>query len=325
MSGGMAMKVRCLLAMFVFLFMPMGQVWSADDNLDHLKPLHFLIGDWVGQAVQPIDVPELEIEKGMDVRIQNSYKPMLNGNAIELTMSRSCDGKPLSTNREIMCWDPERKVVTHVIIGDGLYGNGVWKLGGEECVLDWEVTTSEDRVYKAKSRLKSVGRDEFTWQIVDFTINGESQSDGEVVHFKRAPQPLSPGQEKMKVFDFLIGEWESKTNDGKTSTHTYRWLNNQSFIEFRDGDYMEIMGWDPVKERYVSWCYGTHGGIALAVWKKKGDVWMTKCVPHFYDRHGFGIPSEFEMKIIDDETMEVSGRFGHSYISAKNTKVKSSE
>ena len=279
----------------------------------------------MAETTQPMDVPELGLKKGMDVRIQNSFKTTMNGNAIELTLSRSCDGKSLSTNREIACWDPKRKAVAHVILGDDLFGSGVWKLDGDCCVLDWEVTTSENRVYKAKSILDNTGPDEYTLQFVDFTIDGGSQPDGEVIHFKRAPQPLSPGQEKMKVFELLIGKWESKTSDGKTSTQTYRWLNNQSFIEFRDGDYMEIMGWDPVKERYVSWCYGTHGGIALAVWKKHGDVWSIKCVPHFYDRHGFGIPSEFEMKFIDDKTVEVSGRFGHNHFSAKNTRVESSE
>jgi hypothetical protein len=82
------------------------------------------------------------------------------------------------------------------------------------------------------------------------------------------------------------------------------------------------MGWDPVKEQYVSWCYGTHGGIALAVWKKAGDVWKVKCVPHFYDRDGFGIPSDSEMTIIDNVTVEVTGRFGHSHFSARNTKIE---
>jgi hypothetical protein len=300
-----------------------GNAWSQESGAERLKGLDFLVGEWVAEYTMTNDIPEVGLVKGSRIVDRNTFRRTLNGNALELTISQTQNGESIPPSREVTCWDPDSRALVHTIYGEGFFGRGSWRQEGDTWVLDWQVSTTAGRTYKGRSNHRSLGPDEFTWQILDFTVDDKPMADGPLVHFKRVPPPLSPGQEKMKAFEFLIGEWEQESPTGTTTSVTYRWLNNQSFIEFRAGDYMEIMGWDPVNKRYVSWAFGTQGGYGLLVWSGKGDQWTVEADPIYYDRHGGGHPMRLEMKIIDHETMELSGRFGTNKWSAKARKVVS--
>ena len=99
---------------------------------------------------------------------------------------------------------------------------------------------------------------------------------------------LTPGQENLEQFEMLIGTWESKSGSGKTTRATYEWINNRSYILFKMGDYLEVIGWDLREGMVTSWGFGTHGGQGKLIWTKEGDVW--KLSAEWLDRWGKTVP-----------------------------------
>lgn len=115
---------------------------------------------------------------------------------------------------------------------------------------------------------------------------------------------LPPGKEHLQELAFLIGTWQNA--DNPKDQRSFEWINNKSYIMFLAGDYREIIGWDLVHERIVSWGYGTDGGQGKGLWTKEGDQW--KCVSRgFLDRWGGSLqPFGSTIEQIDENTLRIS-------------------
>ena len=94
----------------------------------------------------------------------------------------------------------------------------------------------------------------------------------------------NPGQ--LSDLDFLVGTWAVEQDDKKLET-AYRWINNKNFLErgytARQGDEIlahgrQMIGWDPLARRIVSWTFTADGGFAAGAWAPTDDGWTVATV-----------------------------------------------
>ena len=62
-------------------------------------------------------------------------------------------------------------------------------------------------IYMAKARLRDGGPEGYTWQLVDITIDGEPQPDGEVIRFKRPTARNEKSEEASRSKNFCTFGW----------------------------------------------------------------------------------------------------------------------
>ncbi|MCU0959912.1 MAG: hypothetical protein MUF48_07380 [Pirellulaceae bacterium] len=116
------------------------------------------------------------------------------------------------------------------------------------------------------------------------------------------PEATPPGKQELQPLAFLIGNWQNSSDPN--DRRTYEWINNKSYIMFLLGDYREVIGWDLVHERIVSWSYGTDGGQGRGLWTRQGDTW-TYTSRSFLDRWGNPMqPYAMTVERIDENTLK---------------------
>jgi hypothetical protein len=118
----------------------------------------------------------------------------------------------------------------------------------------------------------------------------------------KAEPEVPVGKIQLQQIAFLIGTWQNVADEN--DRRVFEWINNQSYIMFHVGDYREVIGWDLVHERIVSWNYGTDGGQGRGLWVKEGDKW--RCTTRsFLDRWGNPMqPWAMTIEMLDENTMK---------------------
>ncbi len=93
--------------------------------------------------------------------------------------------------------------------------------------------------------------------------------------------PIPSNYDKLRDLEWLVGDWEAKTDD--TSLHTeIRWIANKSFLErkysvekngiaFSNG--LQIIGWDPATAQIKSWTFDSAGGYGTGLWSPAAEGW----------------------------------------------------
>jgi hypothetical protein len=123
-----------------------------------------------------------------------------------------------------------------------------------------------------------------------------------------------PGIQKMQALSGLVGTWRG--DDGNVAT--YRWINNDSYIEMIAGDYREITGWDLTEKKIVSWGFGTHGGQGKHIWEQQDqNTWTRTC--KWLDRWGKEFTLESKVVVNDDE-MSWNMKYGENELDPINAK-----
>lgn len=152
---------------------------------EHLKPLEWLIGDWVGDMTLDYDLPPLR--KGTRVEYHNSYRWIMDRNYIVFDgfMVAKDDGRRVASDHEIISWDPVKKKLVHSIFGVNGRGAGMWDDAGPKPRLRWSGDLHAGGTMAGTSYLESRNAAMHTWQIRDFTLNGMKQDNQPLVTFKR--------------------------------------------------------------------------------------------------------------------------------------------
>jgi uncharacterized protein (TIGR02246 family) len=98
---------------------------------------------------------------------------------------------------------------------------------------------------------------------------------------RESSMPVSSNFAQLQDLGWLVGEWESKSNDVTAHSQT-RWIANKSFLQrnfsvHRGGMLVssgtQIIGWDPRSSRVVSWTFDSSGGHGTAAWSSTSDGW----------------------------------------------------
>lgn len=95
----------------------------------------------------------------------------------------------------------------------------------------------------------------------------------------RVEIPADPGQ--LKDLDFLVGTWTAE-QDGTRFETTCRWINDNHLLERWYAAYKgkqlvahgrQMIGWDPLAGRVVSWTFTSDGGFAAGAWMPHEGAW----------------------------------------------------
>jgi uncharacterized protein (TIGR02246 family) len=97
-----------------------------------------------------------------------------------------------------------------------------------------------------------------------------------------APVDLKAGADALKMLDWLVGKWQTKTED--TIAESYiRWLDKNSFLEREytvrkngavTNSGLQIIGWDPQEGQIRSWSFDSAGGYGTGLWSQTADGWQ---------------------------------------------------
>jgi uncharacterized protein (TIGR02246 family) len=90
--------------------------------------------------------------------------------------------------------------------------------------------------------------------------------------------------DKLKVLEWLIGDWEDQTGEINIKTEC-QWTRNKNYMtrsftitanDQVEMSGMQLVGWDPAENVIRSWLFDSDGGFATAVWKQQGQHWTVQ-------------------------------------------------
>lgn len=117
-----------------------------------------------------------------------------------------------------------------------------------------------------------------------------------------------PALKELVVLEPLIGVWRTTSAEGEPQVLTCRWINNRSFVEFVEGDFRQVIGWDIAKNSLVGWGFGTHGGHGEIAWEATGpSSWKTST--SWIDRWGTKVPVHGSL-VIDGPRLKTTVAYG---------------
>jgi hypothetical protein len=280
-----------------------------------------MVGVWEGEATLDADVPGVG-DKGDKITSYSRIAWAAQRMALEGNWRIG-----ETSGQSISVWDPVAKQIrAYATMSDGATAS--LTIERDDTNWIWGVTIIlADGTKETGTTIVEVSDDGDTHTHVskDRVRGSDPLPDSRTVwrRVSRTADGLSPGQRRLQVLAFLIGDWETTDANGGVSRVSYEWMNNQSYIMFRSGDYKEITGWDLRARQIVSWCFGTHGGQGRSVWTIHDDNKITiQADPMFYDRYGWPLVSEMTIVRVDDDTLNLSGVFGKDTWEAVSRRVK---
>jgi hypothetical protein len=99
------------------------------------------------------------------------------------------------------------------------------------------------------------------------------------VRDSRVAIPANP--DTLQDLEFLVGTWTVE-QDGTRYETTCRWINNNHLLErwytaYKDKQLLshgrQMIGWDPLAGRIVSWTFTGEGGFAAGAWAPTDAGW----------------------------------------------------
>jgi hypothetical protein len=230
------------------------------------------------------------------------------------------------SGKSLTVWDPASKQIkANWTSSDGSVGSGTVEKDGDQWV--WKGTTVlADGTEETGVTTIHVSDEGNTHTHVG---TNRTRGDQKLPDFRdvwtrvsKTVDGLAPGQRRLRSLAFLIGDWETTYTNGTVERNSYEWMNNQSYIMYRSGEYKEIIGWDLNKRQITAFCLGTHGGQAHTVWTIDGDTIKMEAKPAFYDRWGNPLESRATVTRVDDDTLKISAIFGNATWEGESKRVK---
>lgn len=244
---------------------------------EHLKPLVWLIGDWVGDFPLTYDVNP-SIKKGDVVEYHVTFRWALDRTFIVMDGAMVKDGRRAADSHEVILWDPDRKQIRHAIYTPLGTGDGEWTEVGKKARLAWSLAGG-----KGVTFMESVDADTHTWQVTENVLKGEKLPDWPKVTFKRktgaeAGDLWKAAQQVYSGTWESIGELPTNSPDGKLRkgdkfamriayTPVLGGKAVTADLEFRvparsvDSKGRGLIGWDP-DSRQVRWlAYWDDGSV----------------------------------------------------------------
>jgi uncharacterized protein (TIGR02246 family) len=144
------------------------------DPAARLKPLEWLIGDWVDESP--------------DSLIKTTYVWTDNRAYILSEFRIQVAGREVMTGSQRIGWDPLAKVVrSWVFDSEGGFAEGVYSQDGDRWIVRLTGVTREGEPASATNILTSLGKDRMSWQSRDRSVGGEMAPDTDVYIIVRPP------------------------------------------------------------------------------------------------------------------------------------------
>ena len=171
---------------------------------EHLKPLQWQIGDWVGEYTAAFDLAG--VKKGDVVTSHTSFRWMLDRSVLVVDSHQVVGGKRIPNTHEIASWDPtSNKRIVRFYTAQGA-GCGEYAQIGDKIVLPWSADLEEGKL-KGTSYIEKVDADTYTWQGREVTLAGKKLPDWPVVTMRRKTG-AAPGELWNNFRDAAKGKWK---------------------------------------------------------------------------------------------------------------------
>ncbi len=153
--------------------LPASAVGVADDTRTNVKPLEWLVGDWVYQ--------------GKDNTVTLSCRPTLNRKFLQVEQKVEVKGEEVLSLIHLVGWDPVRqRLHSWVFDSTGGFGASVWTRQGNEWTATAEGILADGRSSSATNSWKYVDQNSFEWSSRNREIDGEPSQDLRLTYTRKA-------------------------------------------------------------------------------------------------------------------------------------------
>lgn len=152
---------------------------TVSSNYDHLKPLEWMIGEWVDQDES--------------TRIYTSAKWSKNKNFIIRKFNVNLEGRIVLSGTQRVGWDPIRKQIkSWTFDSDGGVAEGYWSKQGKRWIVKKISVLQDGKLASATNIYTLLGNDNFLWESQNRVIGSEQEPDIEQVKVMRLPPAVAP-------------------------------------------------------------------------------------------------------------------------------------
>lgn len=143
---------------------------------ERLRPLAFLIGDWVDDGGSTVVRSSCRWSKDKNFLLQQ-FKVTVNGRE---TMDIS----------QRIGWDPlNKRIRTWVFDTEGGYGESYWTRDGAGWIIKATAVRPDGTTASATNRMVPAGNDAYVWRSFDRVVGDETEPPIEVKVVRKPPQP----------------------------------------------------------------------------------------------------------------------------------------
>lgn len=160
----------------------------ADDappsNAEHMEQLSWMLGDWTVELTADEGVPGI-VEKGDPLLLEMSCESGLQGNVINTNWTVKAGDVLLVAHQAMLAWDPGKESYVSVGVNSrGQLGMSRWSKSGDKWMFETTASNPQGKV-TSKHVISDIGSDQFTFETTEETLNGEPQTLGGPIIFKR--------------------------------------------------------------------------------------------------------------------------------------------
>jgi uncharacterized protein (TIGR02246 family) len=150
---------------------------QAASNHERLKPLEWLVGEWVSESDESL------VSTTCEWADNKSY--LLRSFTVQM------QGKPAMTGQQRIGWDPlTRQFKSWVFDSEGGYGEGFWSHDGDRWSIKAHGVRHDGKFSSATQVVTRVSKDMIRWKSVDRTAGGKAAPDvDEFVLVRKPPKP----------------------------------------------------------------------------------------------------------------------------------------
>jgi uncharacterized protein (TIGR02246 family) len=144
---------------------------------EHLKPLEWLVGEWVDQS--------------SDSTVHASCRWSTDKNFLLRDFTVHVQGRPVMTVHQRIGWDPlTRQIKSWVFDSEGGYGDGLWTRQGNQWVIKATGVLTDGRTASATHTLTLIGPNSARWSSTERTLGDQTITEpSEYTMVRRAPAP----------------------------------------------------------------------------------------------------------------------------------------
>ena len=120
----------------------------------------------------------------------------------------------------------------------------------------------------------------------------------------------NPSAAELRSLDWLVGDWIHQDNDTvvtlsckKTQKQTF--LRIDQVVKVKGVETLslaQVIGWDPLEQKFRSWVFDSAGGFGNGVWERRGNAWVVGAEGVRTD--GRRASGANQWRFIDDNTFE---------------------
>lgn len=148
----------------------------AGSGSEKLRPLAFLIGDWV--------------DDGGSTVVRSTCRWSKDKNFLLLDFKVTVNGKPSMDISQRIGWDPlHKRIRSWVFDSEGGFGESFWTRDGAGWIIKATAVRPDGTTASATNRLVPSGHDAYVWRSFDRVVGDETEPAIEVKVVRKPPQP----------------------------------------------------------------------------------------------------------------------------------------